>query len=177
MAPLSSIDFPRAGFPLALISAMIDPALWCRWKRVRSSVRRTRHHVHNLAIGANWRRLHDLSAVRSGNLRAAPLRRPVCAFAALHAGASYESALLLGLLAFLLVVMLGQMVAQLLPFRHGRIVIALLFALPAGVAGFQVADALLHLGGVGSWGVALSLAAALATGTVAAKRYQRFPGR
>ena len=99
------------------------------------------------------------------------------AFAAVHAGTSYTSALLLGILAFLLVVMLGQMSTQLLPSRHLRIAIALLFALPAGGAGFQVADALLHLGGVGSWGVALSLAAALATGAVAAKRHQRLTGR
>ncbi len=95
-------------------------------------------------------------------------------FAALHAGASYTSAILLGILASLLVVMLGQMAAQ-LPSRHARISVALLFAVPAAVAGFQVASALLHLGGVGGWGVALSLAAALATGTVAAKRHQGLP--
>lgn len=95
-------------------------------------------------------------------------------FVALHAGASYMSALLLGILASLLVVMLGQMAAQ-LPSRHAQMAVALLFAVPAAVAGFQVASALLHLGGVGSWGVALSLAAALATGTVAAKRYQSLP--
>ncbi|MDB5422377.1 MAG: hypothetical protein JWR59_2324 [Brevundimonas sp.] len=99
------------------------------------------------------------------------------AFAAIQAGASYTSALLLGILAFLLVVMLGQIATQMLPSRHLRIAIALLFALPAGLAGFRVADALLHLGGVGSWGVALSLAAALATGAVAAKQHERFPGR
>ncbi len=92
-------------------------------------------------------------------------------FAALHAGASYTSAILLGILASLLVVMLGQMAAQ-LPSRHARIAVALLFAVPAAFAGFQVASALLHLGGVGGWGVGLLLATALATGTVAAKRYQ-----
>ncbi len=95
-------------------------------------------------------------------------------FAALHVGASYTSAILLGILASLLVVMLGQ-IATLLPSPRARIAIALLFAVPAAIAGFQVASALLHLGGVGSWGVALSLAAALATGTVAAKRYQSLP--
>lgn len=96
-------------------------------------------------------------------------------FAALHAGASYTSAMLLGILAFLLLIMLGQMAMQLLPYRQAQIAIALLFAIPAAIAGFQVASALLHLGGVGSWGVALSLAAALATGTVAAKRHQSLP--
>lgn len=96
-------------------------------------------------------------------------------FAALHAGASYTSAMLLGIASALLVIMLGQMATQLLPSRRARIAIALLFAVPAAVAGFQVASALLHLGGVGSWGVALSLAAALATGTVAAKRHQGRP--
>lgn len=93
-------------------------------------------------------------------------------FAAVHAGASYTSALLLGMLAFLLVVMLGQMATQLLPSRHARTSIALLFAIPAAVAGFQVASALLHLGSVGPWDVMLSLSAALATVTVAAKRCQ-----
>ncbi len=96
-------------------------------------------------------------------------------FAALHAGASYTSAMLLGIMAFLFVIMLGQMATQLLPSRRARIAIALLFAVPAAVAGFQAASALLHLGGVGSWGVALSLAAALATGTVTAKRCQSLP--
>ncbi len=95
-------------------------------------------------------------------------------FAALHAGASYTSAMLLGIASALLFIMLGQMAAQ-LPFRHARFAVTLLFAVPAAIAGFQVASALLHLGGVGSWGVALSLAAALATGTVAAKRHQRLP--
>ena len=95
-------------------------------------------------------------------------------FAALHAGASVTSAVLLGILAFMIVIVLGHMAAQ-LRYRYGRIAIALLFAVPTAVAGFQVASALLHLGGVGSWGVALSVAAALATGTVAAKRYQAEP--
>lgn len=95
-------------------------------------------------------------------------------FAALHAGASYTSAMLLGVASALLVIMLGQMAAQ-LPSRDARIAVALLFAAPAAIAGFQVASALLHLGGVGSWSVALSLAAALATGTVAAKRHQSLP--
>ena len=95
-------------------------------------------------------------------------------FAALHANASYTSAMLLGIASALLVIMLGQMAAQ-LPSGHARFAVTLLFAVPAAIAGFQVASALLHLGGVGSWGVALSLAAALATGTVAAKRHQSLP--
>ena len=84
-------------------------------------------------------------------------------FAALHAGASDTSVMLPGIMAFLLVIMLGQMATHLPPSRRPRIAIALLFAVPAAAAAFQVASALLHLGGVGSWGVALSLAAALAT--------------
>ena len=95
-------------------------------------------------------------------------------FAALHAGASVTSAMLLGILTFLIVVMVGQMAAQ-LPSRYARIAITLLFAVSAAVAGFQVASALLHLGGVGAWGGALSLAAALATGTVVATRYRAEP--
>lgn len=96
-------------------------------------------------------------------------------FAALHAGASYTSALLLGIIAFLLVIMLGHAATQLLPSRRARTAIALLFAVPAAIAGFQVASALLRLGDVGSWGVALSLTAALATGMAAANRYQSLP--
>ena len=101
-------------------------------------------------------------------------------FAAFNAGASYTSALLLGMLAFLLVIMFGQVATQLAPSRHARIAIALLFAIPAAVAGFQVASALLHLGGVGNWDsldVTLSLVAALATGIFAAKRHQTVPRR
>lgn len=94
--------------------------------------------------------------------------------AALHAGATYMGAMLLGFLVFLLVIVLGQ-IATLLPSPRARTAIALLFAVPAAIAGFQVASALLHLGGVGRWGVTFSLAAALATGTVAAKRYQSLP--
>ena len=96
-------------------------------------------------------------------------------FAALHVGTSVTSALLIGIGAFLLVIMLGHMATQLLPSRKAQVAVALLFAVPAAVAGFQVTSALLHLGGVGDWRVALSLAAALVTGTVAAKRYQALP--
>lgn len=74
--------------------------------------------------------------------------------------------------------MFGEMTTQLVPSRRARIAIALLFAIPATVAGFQVASALLHLGGVDSWNswdVTLSLGAALATGMVAAKRHQSVP--
>ena len=96
-------------------------------------------------------------------------------FAALHVGSAVTTALMIGVIAFLLVIMLSHMVTQLLPSRRARIAVALLFAAPAAVAGFQVTSALLHLGGVGDWRVALSLAAALVTGTVAAKRYQSWP--
>ena len=110
---------------------------------------------------------------------------PICAglsigFAVFHIGASYTSAWLLGFLAFLLVIMLGQMATQLVPTRHARIGVALLFAIPAAVAGFQVASSLLHLGGVApwnSWDMTLSLAAAVATGMVAATRHQTVPRR
>ena len=96
-------------------------------------------------------------------------------FAVLHAGSSVTGALLIGITASLLVIMLGHMATQVLPSRPARIAVTLLFAVPAAVAGFQVTFALLHLGGVGDWRVALSLTAALMTGTVAAKRYQSLP--
>ncbi len=96
-------------------------------------------------------------------------------FGALSVGASLTSALLLGMLAFLLVITLGQMATQLLPSRYGRVAIALLFAAPAGIAGFQVASALLHISDAGSWSLVLALLAALATGAVAAKRHRAIP--
>ncbi len=96
-------------------------------------------------------------------------------FSALSVGASLTSALLLGMLAFLLVITLGQMATQLLPSRYGRVAIALLFAVPAGIAGFQVASALLHISDAGSWSLVLALLAALATGAVAAKRHRAIP--
>lgn len=96
-------------------------------------------------------------------------------FAALHVGTSYTGALLLGIAAFLLVFVLSQVVVQLTPSRPARIGITLLLAVPAAIAGFQVAAALLHFGGVGSWGVGFALAAALATGVAAAKRYALLP--
>ena len=96
-------------------------------------------------------------------------------FAVLHAGSSVTSALLMGIVAFLLVIILGHIATQLLPSRKAQVAVALLFAVSAAVAGYQVTSALLHLGGVGDWRVALSLAAALATGIVAAKRYQSLP--
>ncbi len=49
-------------------------------------------------------------------------------FAALHAGASYPCALLLGITAALLVVFFSHMAIQLAPLRHLRTVITLLFA-------------------------------------------------
>ena len=96
-------------------------------------------------------------------------------FAVFHADSSVTGALLIGIVASLLVIMLGHMATQVLPSRQTRIAVTLLFAVPAAIAGFQVTSALLHLGGVGDWRVALSLAAALVTGTVAAKRYQALP--
>jgi hypothetical protein len=96
-------------------------------------------------------------------------------FGALSVGASLTSALLLGMLAFLLVITLGQMATQLLPSRFGRVAIALLFAVPAGIAGFHVASALLHISDAGSWSLVLALLAALATGAVAAKRHRAIP--
>lgn len=92
-------------------------------------------------------------------------------FASIQAGASYPGALLLGITAALLVVYFSHAAIQLAPLRHLRTVITLLFAVPAAIAGFQVASALLHLGRVGSWSIVFALAAAIVTGVVAAKRY------
>ena len=84
-------------------------------------------------------------------------------FTALHAGTSYTAALLLGATAFLIVILVGKTATRLLPSRAATVVILLLFAAPAGIAGYQVAYALLHLSGAGDWSVAFSLMAALAT--------------
>lgn len=96
-------------------------------------------------------------------------------FASLHAGASYPGALLPGITAALLVVFFSYIAIQLASSRHLRTAITLLFAVPATIAGFQVASALLHLGGVGSWNIVFASAAAIATGVVAAKRYETLP--
>ncbi len=101
-----------------------------------------------------------------------PLYAGLCAgFAALHGGASYPGALLVGIIASLLVAFFSHAAIQLAPSRHWRTAITLLFAVPASIAGFQVASALMHFGNVGSWGIVFALAAAIATGVVAAKKY------
>ena len=92
-------------------------------------------------------------------------------FAADHAGVSGIGALLLGTAAFMLVIAGGRMATLLLPSRYARMTVALLFGIPAAIAGFQVASALLHLSGVETWGVIAALATALVTGSTAAKRH------
>lgn len=74
-------------------------------------------------------------------------------FAADQAGVSGADAVLLGTAAFLLVIAVGRIATLLLPSRSARMAVVLLFAIPAAVAGFQVGSALLHLSGVGPWGV------------------------
>lgn len=98
-------------------------------------------------------------------------------FTADHAGASGGSALLLGAAAFMLVIAVGRMATLVLPSRYARTAVVLLFAIPAAIAGFQVASALLHFSGVGAWGVIAALAMALVTGTAAANRHGLPPTR
>ncbi len=103
---------------------------------------------------------------------ALPLLAGLCTgFAADHAGVSGIGALLLGTAAFMLVIAVGRMATLLLPSHHARSAVVLLFAIPAAIAGFQVASALLHLSGVDTWGVIAALAMALVTGSAAAKRH------
>ncbi len=90
--------------------------------------------------------------------------------AAAHAGASGTAALLLGIAIFMAVIAAGRM-ATLLPSRHAHTAVTLLFAVPAAIAGFQVAVALLRLGGVGGGSAAVASIMALTIGAVAAKRY------
>ena len=91
-------------------------------------------------------------------------------FAAVHAGASGIGALVLGVAVFVLVIAVGRMATLLLPPHQARMAVMLLFAVPAAIAGYQVAAALLHFGGIGGWGVGLAAIAALATAAVVAKR-------
>ena len=91
-------------------------------------------------------------------------------FAAAHAGASGTGALLLGTAVFMAVIAAGRMATLLFPSRHARMAVMLLFAIPATIAAFQVAVALLCLGGVSIWSVALASIVALTIGAVAAKR-------
>ena len=91
-------------------------------------------------------------------------------FAAAHAGMSSSAAVLIGFAVFLFVIAVGAMATVLLPSRYARIALALLFAVPAAIAGFQVASALSHLAGAGTAGTAAAMVAALITAGAAAKR-------
>lgn len=90
-------------------------------------------------------------------------------FAAAHAGASGSAALLIGSAMFLLVIAVGTITHTLLP-RYARFSMALLFAVPAAIAGFQVASALSHLAGAGTSGTAAAVVIVVITGATAAKR-------
>ena len=70
----------------------------------------------------------------------------------------------------MLVIAVGRMATLLLPSHYARTALTLIFAVPAAIAGYQVASALLHFSGIGEWGVAIAAIAALATAAVAAKR-------
>ena len=92
------------------------------------------------------------------------------AFAAWHAGVPGIAAMLLGVAAFMLVIAAARMATLLLPSLFARIAITLVFAVPAAIAGFQVASALMHLSGAGGWSIPIALATAVVVGTAAAKR-------
>jgi hypothetical protein len=96
-------------------------------------------------------------------------------FAARHLGASDLNALLFGIVTILLVTSLRQIVTQLLPSRHARVAFTLLFAVPASIAGYEVASALSQLCGIGGLGVVLALAAASMTGAIAAGQFRSLP--
>lgn len=91
-------------------------------------------------------------------------------FAAMHAGISGAGALLLATAAFMAVVAAGRMATLLLPSSSARAPVALLFAVPAAIAGFQVASALSHFAGAGVPGTVAALVVALVTGIAAARR-------
>lgn len=91
-------------------------------------------------------------------------------FAAMHAGISGAGALLLAAAAFMAVIAVARMATLLLPSGYARAAVALLFAVPAAIAGFQVASALSHYAGAGVSGTVAATMVALATGIVAAKR-------
>lgn len=93
-------------------------------------------------------------------------------FVAFDAGASCPGAVLVGIAAAMLVLFVSHAAVQLTVSRGLRTAITLLFAVPTAIAGFQVASALLHLGGAGNWAIIFALAAAIATGVAAAKWYE-----
>ncbi len=92
------------------------------------------------------------------------------AFAAWHAGVPGIAAMLLGLAAFMLVIAAARMATLLLPSASARVALTLLFAIPAAIAGYQVASALLHLSSAGAWSILIALATAALVGVAAAKR-------
>jgi len=65
--------------------------------------------------------------------------------AALHSGAGAIGAILVGLLAGGLILALGQIVFTLVPSMRDRGAVALLFAVPAAIAGYHAAHGLAEL--------------------------------
>ena len=91
-------------------------------------------------------------------------------FAAMHAGTSGAGAIVIGTAAFMAVIAAGTITTLLLPSRHARFAVALLFAVPAAIGGFQAALALSHLAGGGASGTVAAIVVALVTGIAAARR-------
>lgn len=90
-------------------------------------------------------------------------------FAASHAGMSGGAAFLAGLAAFLIVIAAARMLVELVPVRGTRLAVALLFAIPAAIAGASVVSALLR--GIGpGWELVAVLATGTAVGGIAARR-------
>lgn len=88
-----------------------------------------------------------------------------------HLGFAPLTAFILGLIAFVAVISVSRLTALKINNLYGRISLALLFAVPAALAGFSVAHALGVM--VGTTGIVTGFAAAVACGAIAGQRILR----
>jgi len=113
--------------------------------------------------------IHKLFA---GATLALPIALGVAAaFGAHHLGWPLFAAFILGVLAFMLVIALSQLAALKLTNPYARIALALLFAVPAALAGFSVAHAVGVL--IGTTGIVTGTLAAAGCAAIAAGRILR----
>ncbi len=108
----------------------------------------------------------------AGATLALPIALGIAAgFGASHLGFSPFAAFLIGVIAFMAVVAAGRFAALKLTNSLTRIALALLFAIPAALAGYSLAHAIAAL--VGGPGIAFGPAAGAVCAAIAAQRMLR----
>lgn len=94
-------------------------------------------------------------------------------FAAAALGAAAPTALAFGILGWLFAIATGRFVALTATGPFARIAITTLFAIPAGVAGYSVANGLAAIAGQAAFGMIVAPFAAIGCAAVAAQRVSR----